>query len=257
MRSLAAAEQQFFAAQGYLIVRQMATSMQLQKLRDVAERQLCEARQPLEYEADVAYPGAPAGRDEDGGATIRRLLHAYQRHADFADWGRQSALIRPIAQLLDTHDLRLVLNHHNCVMTKHPRFSSTTMWHQDFRYWRFEQNALVTAWLALTRETARKGCMRLIPGSHAVSLDQSRFDEASFFRTDLPENRALMHQALRAELEPGDVLLFHSGLLHAAGRNQTEERKLALVYTYRSASNSPLPGTRSSVISDIALSAVQ
>lgn len=271
MEPLAHAQRQFFAAQGYLIIRQMATPAEVDRIREAAEKHLVDASGPVEYEADVAYSGSPESRDADGGKTIRRLLQAYQRHSSFAEWGTNPILIQPIAQLLDTHSFStdiqlrqlqdihdsssdkvlLVQAHHNCVMTKHPQFSSSTMWHQDFRYWRYQENNLVTAWLALTRETARNGCMRLIPGSHAVKLDQSRFDQESFFRTDLSENRALMHQALRAELEPGDVLLFHSGLMHAAGRNQTEQRKLALVFTYRQTSNLPLPDSRSAEVPDI------
>lgn len=268
MQALANAQQQFFAAQGYLIVRQMATAKQVDDLRNIAEQQLLDASEPVEYEADVAYQGAPESKEVDGGKTIRRLLHAYQRHSRFAEWGKCPQLVRPVAQLLQTHhfstntttqdtqkpspdDILLVQAHHNCVMTKHPQFSSSTMWHQDFRYWQFQENNLVTAWLALTHETARNGCMRLIPGSHAVKLDKFRFDQDSFLRTDLPENRALMHQALRAELHPGDVLLFHSGLIHAAGRNQTQLRKLALVFTYRQGSNLPIPDSRSAAFTGV------
>lgn len=253
MTQLTTAQIQFFAAQGYLIVRQMATPEQTHGLRLLAEQQLEEASEPVEYEADVAYQGAPADRNAAGGSTIRRLLDAYHRHTDFARWAENPTLSDIIKQLLDTHNPYLVQAHHNCIMTKHPRFSSSTMWHQDFRYWQFQRNHLVTAWLALGRESARNGCMRLIPGSHALSLAADRFDSERFFRTDISENRALMHQALRAELEAGDVLLFHSGLLHAAGRNQTEQRKLALVFTYRAADNLPQPGSRSASVQDVEL----
>ncbi len=253
MEKLANTEKQFFDTQGYLIVRQMAAEAQVKVLRNVAEQQLETVVAPVEYEADVAYPGAPSSRAGQGGNTVRRLLHAYQRDKGFAQWGRHPDLIHTVKTLLNSNQIYLVQAHHNCVMTKHPMFSSSTMWHQDFRYWRFQQNALVTVWLALGQETARNGCMRLIPGSHLLTLDKPRFDQASFLRTDLPENRALMHQALRAELEPGDVLLFHSGLLHAAGRNQTDTPKLALVYSYRAAGNLPLSGTRSAAMPEIEL----
>ncbi len=253
MNKLAVTEKQFFTAQGYLIVRQMASEAQVRALRATAEQQLEAVQAPVEYEADVAYQGAPASRADSGGDTVRRLLQAYKRHPGFAQWAEQPRLTGIISTLLGSDSIRLVQGHHNCIMTKHPMFSSSTMWHQDFRYWNFQRNHLVTAWLALGRETARNGCMRLIPGSHMMNLDKSRFDESSFLRTDIQENRALMHQALRAELEPGDVLLFHSGLMHAAGRNQTETRKLALVFTYRAAENLPIPGTRSAEFQDIPL----
>lgn len=253
MSFLTTAEQQFFDLYGYLIVRQMTAVAQIKILRELTEQHLSQVIEPLEYEADVAYPGAPESRQTDGGHTVRRLLQAYQRHHAFAEWGTNPDLLGRLSDLLDSKKMHLVQTHHNCVMTKQPRFSSVTMWHQDFRYWRFQHNALVTAWLALGKETARNGCMRVIPGSHRMPFAKAHFDEASFFRTDNAENRALIHQAIRVELMPGDVLLFHSGLLHAAGRNHTDEEKLALVFTYRATDNQALTGTRSASQPDIAL----
>jgi len=49
-------------------------------------------------------------------------------------------------------------------------------------------------------------------------------------------------------------LLFHSCLLHAAGRNHTQQRKMAVVFTYRSADNPPLAGTRSTLQDDVPVS---
>ena len=56
--------------------------------------------------------------------------------------------------------------HHNCVMTKNPGYSSETHWHQDIRYWSFQQPELVSVWTALGREHKGNGCLRVLPGSH-------------------------------------------------------------------------------------------
>jgi len=234
----------FFQRQGYLILPGAAATDLLQDLQTAALAQLAAAAAPLEYEADVHYPGSPADHQQPGGHTVRRLLDAWSRAQAFRDWALQPVVIAAVRQLLGEPSVRLELAHHNCIMTKHPQHSSSTLWHQDFRYWQFRENNLISAWLALGRETARNGCMRLIPGSHRLQLDAARFDQRRFFRTDRDDNRALMHQAVRAELQAGDLLLFHSGLLHAAGRNHDSSVKLALVFSYRSAGNTPLPGGR-------------
>lgn len=235
----------FFHRQGYLILRQFTSGDDITCLRQLAEQYLQQHAEPLEYEADVRYPGAPDSRIAPGGDTIRRLLQAADRDSAFAEWGQQPELVQIMQQLLGHGEVYLVQNHHNCIMTKQPEYSSATLWHQDFRYWHYAENQLVTAWLALGEETPTNGCMRLIPGSHTMEFSAEQYDEAQFFRADLQQNRELMHQSMRAELAPGDVLLFHSGLLHAAGRNQTDLRKLALVFTYRSAANPPAAGSRS------------
>ncbi|GAB4197203.1 MAG: phytanoyl-CoA dioxygenase family protein [Wenzhouxiangellaceae bacterium] len=250
---LSAEQIAFFHRQGYLILRQAASAERVAHLRSIAEQHLQDGTPPVEYEADVHYPGSPSTREAEGGLTIRRLLQAWHRDPALQEWATHPALTQCISALLAKPSISLVLNHHNCVMTKHPRYSSATLWHQDIRYWSFQRADLVTAWLALGEETARNGCMRLIPGSHREDWDGQRFDEHMFFRPDREDNRSLMHQALRAELQPGDVLLFHSRLLHAAGRNHTDQRKLAVVFTYRASDNLPLPNTRSAQDADIPL----
>ena len=134
------------------------------------------------------------------------------------------------------------LAHHNCIMTKEPRHSSDTGWHQDIRYWSFERPELVSVWLALTSETTKNGCLRLIPGSHRLNLDRERFDQDLFLRPELPENQALIEKAVWAELEPGDVLFFHARTFHAASRNHTDRAKFSVVFTFRGAGQSAEAG---------------
>ena len=249
--ALAPEQVAFFHDQGYLILRQAARPERVARLRAITEQHLDETVAPVEYEAQVPYPNAPSSLEAPGGHTVRRLLKAWDRHEEFQQWGAHPDLVRIIAGLFGTEELCLVRNHHNCVMTKNPQYSSATLWHQDIRYWSFESPNLINAWLALGEETAHNGCMRVIPGSHKVDWEPERFDELKFFRPDREDNRALIHQALRAEMKAGDVLLFHSRLLHAAGRNHTQACKMALVFSYRRRDNAPLAGTRSMEQSDI------
>jgi phytanoyl-CoA hydroxylase len=109
----------------------------------------------------------------------------------------------------------------------------------------------VSVWLALGDEDKSNGCLRVIPGSHKLNFDSGRFDAAMFLRPDLPENKLLIQQAAAVELDPGDVLFFHSRLFHAAGRNLSDETKLSVVFTYHQASNKPINNTRSARFSSI------
>lgn len=230
---------------GFLVIRQLAEPAQVQAMRAVALQQLAAQQGPIEYEADVAYPGAPARRDAQGGDTVRRLLQAYDREPIFADWARNEAATSIVKQLLNCDDLRLTRSHHNCVMTKHPGYSSATLWHQDLRYWSFEKPELINTWLALGDETAENGCMWLIPGSHRLGVTPERLDSAKFLRPELAANEALIEHAQAATLHPGDVLFFHAGVFHAAGRNQTDQLKLSTVFTYYGANNTPIAGSKS------------
>ena len=136
--------------------------------------------------------------------------------------------------------------HHNCVMTKHPGFSSETAWQQDIRYWSFDAPELVSVWIALGPEREENGALRVIPGSHRLHLDRGPLRPSpGSLRPELDENRALIDTSTLVELEAGDVLFFHCRLFHAAGKNRSGEVKLSAVFTYHTADNRPIPGTRS------------
>ena len=215
-------------------------------------QQLAAEIQPLEYEAQVRYPGAPDSLDAPGGRTVRRLLQACARDRSYRDWATSPALANRLHQLLGPR-LELSQAHHNCIMTKNPAFSSATGWHQDIRYWSFERPELVSVWLALGAEHEENGCLWLVPGSHKMELRREQYDDDRFFRADLDENREILKAKVAAELDEGDVLFFHCRLLHAAGRNRTDLTKFAAVFTYHAADNLPLPDTRSASLPEIPL----
>lgn len=239
-----------FARDGFVIARGLCDHATVDALRAATERDLAGPAAPVEYEADVAYPGAPAARSAPGGGTVRRLLDALSRDPVFARWAASPALTGWARRLLDSERIRVVRAHHNCIMTKHPRHSSATGWHQDIRYWSFERPELVNAWTALDEEGPDNGGMRLIPGSHRAAFEPDAFDGDRFFRADHPPNRPWIERSVQVDLGPGDVLFFHAALLHAAGPNRTDQRKRAVVFSYRAADNRPRPGTRSAARED-------
>lgn len=242
-----------FAEHGYLIVRGLCPGDLCGALRSMSLDHLAQVWGPVEYEADVGYPGAPASRVAEGGNTVRRLLNACSRDAIFRRWATGSEVAAELRKLFGRDDVFMSQCHHNCVMTKHPGYSSATLWHQDIRYWSFDRPELISVWLALGSETASNGALKVIPGSHTLNLDRGRLDGALFLRSELPENQALIEQAVPVVLEEGDALFFHCRLFHAAGMNLTEEVKLSPVFTYHAGDNQPIPETRSARLPSAAL----
>jgi phytanoyl-CoA hydroxylase len=226
-------------------VRNFANDEDVSIIRKVAEDALCPVIGPAELEVEVQYPGSPESLQQEGGRTPRRLLHAVARSSFLREWATQPRLGHYLGQLLHTEQVMLSQSHHNCVMTKYPRYSSETLWHQDIRYWSFARPELISFWLALGVETPQNGSLRLIPGSHALTYQPHQMDALKFLRTDLPDNQPLLQRAVDVELAPGDLLLFHARLFHAAGSNQTQDVKLSLVFTAHAAENGAVQGTRS------------
>jgi phytanoyl-CoA hydroxylase len=243
-----------FERDGYFIARRMVSDTLLARMLEVTRDGLHREVPPVEYEADLHYPGAPPSLEAAGGHTIRRLKQALSRDFCFVEWAASAPLVNRLRQLLGP-SVVMPLAHHNCIMTKEPRHTSDTGWHQDIRYWSYERPELVSVWLALTPETTQNGCLRLIPGSHRLHLDRDRFDREIFLRPELPENQQLIEKAIWAELEPGDVLFFHARTFHAASRNHTDRAKFSVVFTFRGADSPPKPGSRSAALPELILPA--
>ncbi len=248
---MSAQQLQQFNDDGYFIARQLASDSVIAHMNQVTDDSVSPALAPVEYEADVHYPGAPESKTAPGGQTPRRLLNAYTRATVYREWANSDEVVSHLRQMLGCESVMVSQNHHNCVMTKHPGFSSVTSWHQDIRYWSFDHPELISVWLALGPERPDNGGLMLIPGSHKLDLGRGRLDAALFLRTDIAENEELIKAAIPAELEAGDTLFFHCRTLHAAGQNQAGNVKKSLVYTYHCESNRSIPETRSAVHTDI------
>lgn len=244
-----------FREDGYLILRQFAPLEMTERMLEVARRDVAELREPIEFEADVQYPGSPESLSAPGGKTVRRLRQALSRDPVFQEWVGWPPLVSILQTLLGTPVI-CPLAHHNCVMTKHPRFSSETGWHRDLRYWNFEQPELISVWLALGTETPENGCLKLLPGTQRMSFAADQLDEKQFLRCDHPANAPLLETTVHAELEPGDILLFHAQAFHAATRNYTEHTKYSAVFTFHGPRNRPLPGTGSARFPELVLPVV-
>jgi phytanoyl-CoA hydroxylase len=230
--------------QGYVVLPRFMPPGELAQLNEAARAQLAARAEPLEFEADLRYPGAPPSRTAAGGDTVRRLLDAYARDPVFVRWGTAPA-VREWMNAYFGESVLMSRTHHNCLMTKHPLYGSLTNWHRDIRYWSFEREDLVSVWLALGEEQIDNGALWFVPGSHRMVLDGDRFDEAKFLRTDRADNAEVLRAADSPRLAPGDAVFFHCNTLHSAGKNRSNAVKFSLVYSYHGRSNAPKAATRS------------
>lgn len=251
-REFTDAEVRAFSHDGFVIQRGLLQDDLVSRILEIAQRDAAMHYGDIEYEADVAYPGAPESREAQGGRTIRRLRQAFSRDPVFSEIVQQPGLKRRLQQLLGPK-IVMPLAHHNCIMTKHPDYSSDTGWHQDIRYWSFQTPELVNTWIALGNETLDNGCLKLLPGTHRSQLEGEQLDKDLFLRTDCDQNQPLLDSAVVAELQPGDVLFFHARCFHSATRNYSRDTKFSAVFTFRELSNAPLPQTRSAALPELLL----
>jgi len=226
-----------FNKNGFLLLKNFADEKLCDAILSKAQEHLNKQIEPIESEEE--YQGSDSSR-----ITIRRLRQVYDREHIFKEWMTDKKILPILEQLLGEHP-RLLLAHHNSIMTKLPHKSSVTTWHQDIRYWHYENDKLLSVWLSLGDEYLENGLLEFIPGSHKMSFQPEQFDKRSSFRDDLEKNREIISKRVHYNLEKGDIVLFHAKTLHYAHQNETDKAKISFVYSLRSSLNKPIEGTRS------------
>jgi len=252
---------QQFNQDGFLILRDFADKEKCEAILDVAKVHLKHKIEPIETE--IGYDGKSKEyrtdvtdySKEEMGTTVRRLRQVYSRDIIFKAW-MEDEKIRPILQQILNDQVVITTAHHNSIMTKMPHQSTQTRWHQDRRYWRYSDDNLVSVWLALDNEYSENGVLEFIPGSHRMKFEADQFDEKEYLREEFDKNTPIIKQKVSTTLHKGDVVLFHSLLLHRANKNATDEAKISFVYTVKGASTNVIEGTRSAEYPEVILERV-
>jgi len=249
-----------FNQNGFIVLRDFADPEKCAAILDVAKVHLKHKVEPIETE--IGYGGKSkeyrtdvadySSMFEEFGTTVRRLRQVYSRDILFKEW-MEDAKIRPILQQILNDQVVITTAHHNSIMTKMPHQSTETRWHQDRRYWRYSNDNLVSIWLALDDEHHENGVLEFIPGSHRMKFGSDQFDEKDYFLETLDKNIPIIEKKVSTTLEKGDVVLFHSLLLHRANKNDTDKPKISFVYTVKGASTKVIEGTRSAEYPEIVL----
>jgi len=249
-----------FEQNGFLLLPKFVDAQRCDTIKDIALAHLKHKVPPLETEYEYASKSKEEREKTVGTGvpmfvkevTIRRLRQVYHRDIVFKEWMEDEA-IRPVLKQVLGENPTITIAHHNSIMTKMPHTSTETRWHQDFRYWHFENDNLVSVWLALDSENSQNGVLEFIPGSHRMTFTPDQFDEKEYFLEGDEKNEALIATKVSHPLEKGDVVLFHCKLLHRANRNMSDAPKISFVYTVKGCSNKAIEGTRSSMFEEIPL----
>ncbi len=171
-----------------------------------------------------------AARVENGDSADQRMskLFNIHRRAPFRQFASHPELLRALHALLGPD----VSCFNSQYIFKNPGVWGQP-WHQDSLYYVFDQMPQIGVWLATTRATVENGCLFVAPGSHLEPIHNvvpdarpgSNFGYLEVVDYDFEEAHPVL-------MEPGDVLIFHSFLMHKSNDNTSNERRSALVYHY-------------------------
>ena len=241
-----------FDKDGFLILRDFANQTKCEAILEIAKVHLKYKVEPLETELGYDTKSKEFRTDiknyssslENSGKTVRRLRQVYSRDILFKKW-MEDEEIRPILEQILNDRVVITTAHHNSIMTKMPHTSTQTRWHQDRRYWRYSDDNLVSVWLALDDENSQNGVLEFIPASHKMNFSNDQFDDKEYFKEDIEKNISIVNTKVSTTLQRGDIVIFHSLLLHRANKNSTNKPKIAFVYTVKGEKTKAIKGTRS------------
>ena len=134
-------------------------------------------------------------------------------------------------------------HYHSKMIMKDARVGGAWAWHQDYGYW-YSNGVLtpnlVSAFIAVDPCTRENGCLQIIEGSqhcgrihHRLTGEQAGADPE---RVDQILNR-FEHKYI--EMDPGDVLFFHSNLLHRSDQNRSEFPRWSMICCFNGRRNDP------------------
>ncbi|MBC7888987.1 MAG: phytanoyl-CoA dioxygenase family protein [Ferruginibacter sp.] len=217
---------QQFNKDGYLIIKEFCSKPEVDKLYSTATR-------------DKHNPGNAL--DLNGRPYKKTIPSWFTPGNDvFGYLERSEKIVSSVAQLLESDSP--VCHIHSKLMEKVPHIGGVWEWHQDYAYWATNKfrspGQMVSVMVALTPINKENGCSQVIKGSHKSGSIKHCFEGERVGAEMEAVDKALKTMELvYPELEAGDVLFFHSNLLHRSKANLGEGSSWSNISCYSSQSN--------------------
>jgi len=118
------------------------------------------------------------------------------------------------------------------IVTKEPGAKLIT-WHTDDNYLKIEPRLNFSAWIALDETTEQNGAVRLMPGTHKLTIPHipSTGDVYSPMQAD-PRYFDENGRVVEMRLQPGEFFLFTDRTLHQSGPNHTAQARIGLAVRF-------------------------
>ena len=130
-----------------------------------------------------------------------------------------------------------ILLYNSMYVIKEPDSPAKVNWHQDLTYWGLsDDDAQVTAWLALSPATVESGCMQMVQGSHLggradhVTPEQRSDDDVLDFGQYIDD--VDVDAARPVPLDVGEMSLHHGWTIHSSMPNRSDDRRIGFNAQY-------------------------
>ncbi|MCS6777586.1 MAG: phytanoyl-CoA dioxygenase family protein [Chloroherpetonaceae bacterium] len=136
-----------------------------------------------------------------------------------------------IAEQFIGPNIALFASHYIC---KPPHDGQPVLWHQDGSYWPLEPMEVITLWLAVDDSLPENGCMRVIPGTHRMELQQMHpsTSVANVLKSEIDPRFVDESKAVDLVLRAGGVSVHHPNIVHGSNANRSARRRCGLTIRY-------------------------
>ena len=159
------------------------------------------------------------------------------------DWHFEHRFIWEIARLpkildcveaLIGSNVMLLATHFFCKYG--PEEKKFVAWHQDVTYWGLEPPEAITAWYAVDDSDRENGCMRVIPGTHAIGVKthgkSAKEGNLLSINQEVAVSPSDENRAVDLILKAGEISIHHGMLIHGSLPNRSTRRRCGLTLRY-------------------------
>ena len=171
------------------------------------------------------------GRTGEAEELVSKIFRLHRR-GPFHEFATSSVVVDLLAELLGSEDLDCFLSQ---FIFKNPGAWGQP-WHQDSFYFHFDPaggRPIAGVWLAVTEATIENGCLHVVPGSHREPIHEHIPDQrpnANVGYVEIVDHD--MSAAVPVLMNPGDLLVFDSHLMHRSTDNVSAGIRAAMVFHY-------------------------
>jgi ectoine hydroxylase-related dioxygenase (phytanoyl-CoA dioxygenase family) len=213
---------------GYLIVKNFVTPEEAQLLYNIAT-------------GDDVMKGKAFDFNDQTGKSTKLTLWFTPGDDTYGLLTRSEAMVLAVQDLLGEGE---VCHFHSKLMQKEPKVGGAWEWHQDYGYWYKNgflfPEALISVMLALTEANKQNGCLQVLKGSHLMGRVEHNFaGEQQGADMDFVNEALTRFERVYVELDPGDILFFHSNILHMSDANTSDKPRWSMISAYNMSYNKP------------------
>ena len=211
---------------GYLLLKSYFDAEEIDLLRESAKE-------------DQQLDQHSYGKGDGEGGQVRLSLWNHPGNGIYGMFARCHRIADAADQILGDE----AYHYHSKMVMKDAKIGGAWAWHQDYGYW-YENGVLspnlVSCFIAVDPATKENGCLQVIRGAHKLGRvnhvltgDQAGADME---RIEQMLNR---FELVYVEMDPGDVLFFHSNLPHRSDQNRSDHPRWSMICCYNAKSNDP------------------